>query len=34
MNLEEYQKIDEMDTKLWNIGFYREFAVDFEYEEK
>ena len=32
MNLEEYQKIDEMDTKLWNIGFYREFACDFEYD--
>ena len=32
ITLEEYQKIDEMDTKLWNIGFIWGFAEDFEDE--
>ena len=32
ITLEEYQKIDEMDTKLWNIGFITGFAEDFEDE--
>ena len=30
ITLEEYQKIDQMDTKLWNIGFIMGFAQDFD----
>jgi len=32
ITFEEYQKIDQMDTKLWNIGFIMGFAQDFEDE--
>lgn len=32
ITLKEYQKIDQMDTRLWNIGFIIGFAPDFEDE--
>ena len=34
ITLEEYQKIDQMDTKLWNIGFIDSFGEDFYIDEE
>ena len=34
ITLEEYQKIDQMDTKLWNIGFITGFAEHLDFEDE